>query len=111
MGKNKPRGPRRVPYSARKVNVQPTLPRFLIVCEGEKTEPNYFKSFRVPGVVLKVLGIGQNTIRLVREAIKRKREGDYDQIWCVFDRNSVPPQHFNDAIDLAEREGIKVAYS
>jgi len=28
--------------------------RFLIVCEGEKTEPGYFRSFQVPGVVVDI---------------------------------------------------------
>jgi len=41
-------------YSPRKVNTRDVKSRFLIVCEGEKTEPNYFKSFRVPKKVIDV---------------------------------------------------------
>ncbi len=52
----------------RRVNVRELRQRFLIVCEGEKTEPNYFNSFRVPGVVIDVRGIGENTVRLVERA-------------------------------------------
>ena len=85
----------------------------MIVCEGERTEPNYFERFRVPRdvVALEVRGIGYNTLSLVREAIKLKDEGDYDQVWCVFDRDSIPAQTFNEALRLANQEGIRVAYS
>ena len=38
----------------RQVDTQATLERFLIICEGQKTEVNYFKSFRVPGRFLEV---------------------------------------------------------
>ena len=111
MARNKALKPRGKPYSARKVNIRETIPRFLILCEGERTEPNYFRSFRVPGVVIEVEGTGHNTVRLVQAALKRRREDDYDQVWCVFDRDSFPPKNFNEAITLAEHEGIQVAYS
>lgn len=32
---------------------------FLIVCEGERTEPNYFKSFRITSANVIVVGTGQ----------------------------------------------------
>ena len=35
-------------YTKRSVGTRETVQRFLVVCEGEKTEPNYFRSFRVP---------------------------------------------------------------
>jgi hypothetical protein len=113
MPRNKALGTRGRPYAERKVNVRETIPRFLIVCEGERTEPNYFERFRVPRdvVAVEVRGIGYNTVSLVREAIKLKAEDDYDQVWCVFDRDSFPARTFNEAIRLAERNGIKVAYS
>ena len=34
-------------YSDRKMGNRKPIPTFLIVCEGEKTEPNYFKCFPV----------------------------------------------------------------
>ncbi len=51
------------------------------------------------------------TTTKIRNECKRKREPAYDQIWCVFDRDSFPAQHFNEACDLAKRENIRVAYS
>lgn len=98
-------------YSKRKVDTRNLLERFLIVCEGEKTEPNYFNSFRVPKNVIDVYGFGNNTIELVEKAVELKRNGDYDQVWCVFDRNSFPAKNFNAALELAKKEKIEVAYS
>ncbi len=94
---------------------------FLIVCEGEKTEPHYFKSFPVDRKVIKVdvKGEGKNTKSLVEKAIdlKNTEESDErDRFWCVFDRdrndkNPNDAQNFNAAITLAKTNGIKVAYS
>lgn len=99
-------------YSERKVETRELRERFLIVCEGEKTEPNYFKSFPVPKDVIDIHGLGANTTSLVKEAIKLKnKDGDYDQVWCVFDRDSFTKQNFNAAISMAKAQGIQVAYS
>jgi hypothetical protein len=85
--------------------------KFLIVCEGECTEPFYFQSFRVPKDVFDVRGFGMNTVSLVKKAISLKEEGDYGEIWCVFDRDDFPPQNFNNALALAKNNHINVAYS
>ncbi|MGE5341851.1 MAG: RloB family protein [Candidatus Omnitrophota bacterium] len=89
---------------------------FLIFCEGTKTEPNYFRAFRVSSANVKVVGCGMNTLSLVEEAIRVKRnymkDGRiHDHVWCVFDRDDFPLENFNAAFDLAETEGIKIAYS
>jgi hypothetical protein len=93
----------------------------LIVCEGEKTEPNYFKSFPVDPKVIKldIQGEGKNTKSLVEKAIELKNGSESDEtdrFWCVFDRDKNPnnpndSQNFNSAITLASNHGIKVAYS
>jgi hypothetical protein len=98
-------------YSPRRVNVREIRQRFLIVCEGEKTEPNYFRSFRVPKVVIDIQGLGKNPSSLVEEARELQVQEDYDQIWCVFDRDSWTEADFNSAIRDAQAEGFKVAYS
>ena len=95
----------------RAVDTRPLRERFLIVCEGERTEPNYFRSFRVPKDVADVVGAGANTVAVVREAIERRAFDNYDHVWCVFDRDSFPAKHFNEALALAKQHGIKVAYS
>ena len=88
--------------------------RFLIVCEGAKTEPLYFEGFRVPGRVLEIKGIGQNTLSLVAKAVQLRQTAgadNYDQCWCVFDRDSFPAEDFNSAIAKAEASGFQVAYT
>lgn len=92
-------------------NVRTLRKRFLIVCEGERTEPNYFEAFRVPKDVYDVVGAGDNTLSLVRKAIEYKQKGDYDQVWVVMDKDDFPIGNFNNALSLAEKKGIEVAYS
>lgn len=94
---------------------------FLIVCEGEKTEPNYFRRFPVDTNVIKldIKGEGKNTKSLVEKAIELKNDSESDEtdrFWCVFDRDKNPKnpndsQNFNSAITLARNNGIDVAYS
>ncbi len=99
-------------YSPRKVDTREVKQRFLIVCEGEKTEPNYFEGFRVSKVVeIDVQGLGENPSKLVQSAKELKKQDDYDQVWCVFDRDSWTIEDFNNAIKNATAQGFKVAYS
>ena len=95
------------------------LRRFLIVCEGEKTEPNYFKKFSDnPDVCdsIDIYGIGYNTISLVNEAIRLKedalrRKVPYIEVWCVFDKDDFSIEQFQNAINIAKMNEIKCAYS
>jgi hypothetical protein len=96
-----------------------SLRRFLIVCEGEKTEPNYFKAFpENPEVydTIDIYGTGYNTVSLVNEAIRLKNDAQnnktpYIEVWCVFDRDSFPAEQFGRAISLAAINQIRCAYS
>lgn len=57
-------------------------------------------------------GVGKNTISLVKKALRIKQEdGDYDRVWCVFDRDSFPVKNFEEAIKYAKKNDIQVAYS
>ena len=100
-------------YNRRKVNTREVKQSFLIVCEGSKTEPNYFESFRVPRnvVALDIQGLGKNPSQLVDYAQKLQNKNAYDQVWCVFDRDDWTLDDFNRAISKAEKQGFKVAYS
>ncbi len=90
---------------------------FLIVCEGEKTEPNYFKSFKtnVKSFVYTIdtFGEASNTKDLVKRTIKYRDKSSqkYDSVWVVFDKDSFSPNNFNGAIHLAENNNIKVGWS
>jgi 23S rRNA maturation mini-RNase III len=107
-----------IDYYHRKVK---TRRWFLIVCEGEKTEPNYFRMFPVDKKVinLDIKGEGKDTKSLVEKAIELKnglKSDERDRVWCVFDRdrndqNPHDAQNFKAAITLAKTNGIKLAYS
>ncbi len=63
----------------------------LIVCEGEKTEPNYFKELRTD-LQLNIANIeitgdtgGSAPISIVSYGIKHQH--DYDKVFCVFDKD------------------------
>ena len=89
---------------------------FLIVCEGECTEPDYFKAFRMTTATIKVVGQAMNTTSLVAKAISiRDKETAnkryYDQCWVVFDKDDFPANEFNRAIAMAQSNGFRVAYS
>ncbi len=67
----------------------------LIVCEGEKTEPNYFnglrKAFRLNNANIKVCGRGSDPLSIVDFAIDTcKKESKFDRAYCVFDRDRHP---------------------
>lgn len=90
---------------------------FLIVCEGEKTEPNYFKGF--PKKIGKVIydiqfdGGGISTLKVVEKAIelRDKSQQKYDRVWAVFDRDRFKADSFNSAILKAAANGIECAWS
>lgn len=90
--------------------------RILIVCEGENTEPSYFRKFKLSNATIKPIGEGYNTISLVERALELAKHESYDQVWCVFDADPKPDnptqaQNFNAAIQLAQRNKFGVAYS
>ena len=99
-------------HSLRKVDVREVRQRFLIVCEGTNTEPNYFKSFHVSKYVpVTVQGTGINPTKILETAKKLQAADEYDQVWCVFDQDDWTPHDFNNTIKRTEQEGFKVAYS
>lgn len=110
----------RLPCRERRLDTREERQRFLIVCEGEKTEPNYFESFRqdLPQQVvqLEIFGEGASTLSLVAAAQALRdsnASGDYpfDHVWIVFDRDSFDPDDFDNAIHKAESRGMHCAWS
>lgn len=96
---------------ARKVGTRPRRRRLLIVCEGSKTEPNYFRSFRVNAEVV-IRGDGRNTVSLVEDAISyAATEGPFDSRWVVFDKDDFTAEQFNAAVAKAEAKGFRAAWS
>jgi hypothetical protein len=101
----------------RKENEKEQRIYFLIVCEGEKTEPNYFKAFqkKLPLYTLEVevVGTAKNTLQVVEETLKIRSNSSKpcDSAWAVFDRDSFPSHKFDTAIEKAKANNVKCAYS
>lgn len=104
-------------YKSKKKKSKDIVVHFLIVCEGAKTEPNYFRSF--PSTTGKFVydihfeGGGISTKKVVEKAIELRDNSfqKYDRVWAVFDRDSFPAKDFNAAILKAKSNGISCAWS
>jgi hypothetical protein len=88
------RGPTREPYDV-----------VLIVCEGAKTEPNYFKrlklAYRLSNANIHVLQApGCDPMSIVQFAESELQKGVYDKVFCVFDRDG--HANFSQAIRRVE---------
>jgi len=86
---------------------------YLIVCEGKKTEPNYFNGLKrkinekygnkvdvlIPNIDVK--GTGMNTTSLVKYTQKMVNHANkvYGQVWVVFDKDDYNNEQFDSAID------------
>lgn len=103
----------------RKVATREKIVRFLIVCEGERTEPNYFKELvndRFSEVRSEeIVGEGRSTCALVkkteeiRDRLERQRQLRFDRVWVVFDKDDF--NDFNEAIELAKRKGYQSGWT
>lgn len=96
--------------------------KVLIVCEGEETEPNYFRSFEMMKNNSELVfemnfdGGGINTLAVVDKAIELKnmaiaKKQPYDDIWVVFDKDDFKDDDFDNAINKAIKHKIGCAWS
>jgi hypothetical protein len=102
---------RKTPSLNRSMPSIPKKKKILIVCEGENTEPSYFRQFRLATATVHPVGEGYNTESLVERAILLSRKDKYDEVWCVFDKDDFSNQNFNASIENARKSNLKVAYS
>ena len=103
----------------RKENVREKLVRFLIVCEGTKTEPHYFealiKNYISTVREVTIEGEGRATVALVdrtleiKQELERKNAMSFDRVWVVFDKDDF--DDFNDAIKKANKLGFHSAWT
>ncbi len=102
-------------FSKRPKPFKDQIPVVFIFCEGENTEIDYFNSFRIRTVKIRSIGIGKNPAKLIEKAsriIKAERyEEGSDQKWCVFDKDDIPSNDFDNAVLSALNNGFKVAWS
>ena len=80
--------------------------RYYIFCEGTQTEPKYFSGFKRiieenpiyrDMVLIEIEPCGAETMRVIAQAemYVRKHNVEKGQIWCVYDKDSFPAEHFN----------------
>jgi RloB-like protein len=104
----------------RQVAVRGLYERVLIVCEGEKTEPNYFNEIRAhyklqtANVVVRACELGTAPIQVVKYAEQLFLEGDshhkleareFDRIFAVFDRDD--HASYNEALIYCEAASLR----
>jgi hypothetical protein len=98
-----------------------------LVCEGEVTEPEYFRGFgqrtRNSSVEIQIADQHGDPLTLVEHAERHKHEAEeqarrerdsflrFDEIWCVFDVDEHHKPRLNDARQLARAKGIDLAVS
>lgn len=87
--------------------------RYYIFCEGEATEPKYFEGFKKlieqnpiyrEMVLIEIEPCQAETMRVIGMAEKYVKENKMQkgQIWCVYDKDSFPSEHFNSVVERAE---------
>lgn len=83
----------------------------LIVCEGKRTEPNYFSDVRDEinsvyrgRIVLDITGEGENTLSLFETARIRAQNNPngYKHVWIVYDTDSFPPEDSDETARLCD---------
>lgn len=98
--------------------------RYYIFCEGEQTEPKYFWGFKKliednpiykDMVLIEIEPCQAETMRVIgmAEDYVRKNKIKKGQIWCVYDKDSFPSEHFNGVVERAEslnKENIELQY-
>jgi len=110
----------------RPLNIKKYQYVFLIVCEDQKTEPQYFKQFinLFPPKTLHIepVGTGRDPLGVVERAIQenvdlsKKINREVDYVWVVFDRDDAhldraKVKRFNTALTKAKRNKFEIAYS
>lgn len=93
----------------RKQNRRDSYDRILIVCEGKKTEPQYFEEirqyYRLNTANVKVLpsDYGTTPQQVVDfacdQCLKNKQ---WEHVYCVFDRDNHPKSNFDNALKSAK---------
>ena len=95
--------------SRRKEATKELFYSFLIVSEGTRTEPEYFRHFTSRRSRVQTVGADRSTMKLVEDALRIRDLDTFDYKWVVFDKDD--NQDFNEAIAYAERKGFQCAWS
>ena len=105
--KRKAKGPGEL---SRRQPLRASYDKVLIVCEGEKTEPLYFRElidhYEIHSANVRISGdCGSDPVSVVEHGLKLYHEeksstsGAFDRVYCVFDRDAHPPTKYQQALD------------
>ena len=98
--------------------------RYYIFCEGQQTEPLYFAAFKKlieenpvykDMVLIEIEPCQAETMRVIgmAEEYVKKNKIKKGQIWCIYDKDSFPPERFNGVVERAEslnKENLELQY-
>lgn len=88
--------------------------RYLIVCEGSKTEPNYFRelrhNLRLQTATIEICGeeCGSDPVSVYQHATRlyeKEKGATYDTVYCVIDKDD--HKNLSRAIELIKSKGNK----
>lgn len=103
------------PYA---IESKPKGKSYLIVCEGANTEVQYLRCIPAPNASVVFEGGCGSKSALVRWALELRKREEYAgrEVWCVYDLDYKgdqigQKQDFNESIELARRQKMRVAYS
>ncbi|MEA1673472.1 RloB family protein [Nitrospirillum sp. BR 11163] len=107
------RNPKQQKELSRSLPSREPLGRILVVCEGLKTEPNYFnalaRQYRARNVIIKGSGgvSGTDPCSVLQFALEcNKDDGPYENIFCVFDKEGTLEREKNLEAACAKIDGI-----
>lgn len=88
----------------------------LIVCQGERTEVDYFNHFELATATVKTTAKAYDPEKLVDYArtLREQAKADgrpYEQVWCVFDQDDSSAQQVHAALSRASAINVRVAFS
>lgn len=106
-------------YCSRKEKNRKIRKRIYIICEGEKTEHNYFNGFKERNSGVEIIPIGgqytdpKNIVEFAEKRIdKWSIDFEYgDAVWCVFDVDRNSDHVLKEANDYAISKNINVGLS
>lgn len=91
-------------------------PMILIVCQGERTEVDYFNLFELATATIKTASKAYDPEKLVDYArtLREQATADdrpYEQVWCVFDKDDSSAQQVHASLSQAKAANVRVAFS
>ncbi|AWY42277.1 RloB domain-containing protein [Pseudomonas putida] len=112
MGSEKSRSGKAAASFQRKKSTKEAGKRYLIVCEGSKTEPNYFRELRhdlrLKTATIEICGeeCGSDPVSVYEYAVtvvEEEKGAKYDQVFCVIDKDD--HKNLDEALEKIAKQG------